>query len=91
MREEYGLPARKRKGSGQDGKRQRVREPHFFLRSGGFQPAQPVNKEAAGRLRPMLPKAAAKMAALPVNKKQAVANMRKMAAFPGGRLANRDT
>ena len=79
MREECGLPACKRKGSGQDGKRQRVREPHFFLRSAGFQPAT------------MLHKAAAKMAALPVNKKQAVVNMRKMAAFPGGRLADRDT
>ena len=60
-------------------KGQRPREPHFFLRSVGFQPAT------------MLHKAAAKMAALPVNKKQAVANMRKMAAFPGGRLADRDT
>ena len=58
---------------------QKKRQRPVFIRSAGFQPAT------------MLPKAAAKMAALPVNKKQAVVNMRKMAAFPGGRLADRDT
>ena len=65
MSEEGGLPARKRKGGGQDGKRQRVREPRFFLRSACFQPATMIHKAAA--------------------------KVRRMAALPGGRLADRDT